>query len=138
MTTVLPPAVKEALRLDELYGDAEASRRTGVPRYALNMWRRRLRLGPRPGTRTPRPEWKPEVVDSYLRFGVHELARLRRRAFEGCRCHRSFVEDDGLCVLCGHPADWQRYRRAMHDSLTCLTARSAEASHDRDPDAVYV
>ena len=138
MTSVLSPAVKEALRLQELYGDAEAARRTGVPRYALTQWRCRLGLPGPPLASSPARVPRCEVVDAYLRFGVRELARLRRRALEGCRCHRSFVEDDGLCILCGHPADWQRYRLAMHDALTCLTARSAEARHDRDPEAVYV
>jgi hypothetical protein len=133
MSVEVSATVKEALRLEELYGASEAARRTGVPRYALGMWRRRLKLEP---LVTFNPALAPRcVVDSYLRFRVRELERLRRRAFEGCRCPRPFMEDDGLCILCGHPADWQRYRLAMHDALT-LTAGSAEAGHDRDMAAV--
>ncbi len=129
------PAVNRALELDSQYGEAEASRQTGVPRYALRLWRRRLGLAGPPSA-AKGSSARPLVVDAYLRFRARELVTLQRRAFEGCRCREAFVEDDGLCILCGHPADWERYRLAMRDALT-LTAGSAEAGHDRDAEAVY-
>ena len=45
--------------------------------------------------------------------------------------------EDGLCLKCGHPCDWGLWRQAMYNALTCLTAGSAEADHDRDPEEVY-
>ena len=129
------PAVKEALRLDELYGDAEAARRTGVPRYALRMWRRRLGLaGPAP---VPKPP--PLAVDGYLRFRRAELTELRQRALDGCRGHAPFLDPaDGLCLKCGRVCSWELWLRAMYSDLVLVTAGSAEADHDRDPEAVYV
>jgi hypothetical protein len=133
------PVVKEALRLEELYGAAEAARRTGLPRYALRQWRKRLGLVPLPVASKPAvaPRCK---VDSYLRFRVRELAGLRQRALDGCRCHSPFLDpDDGLCLKCGHPCDWGLWLRAMYSALGCsITAYSAEAGHERDPEAVYV
>jgi hypothetical protein len=138
----LSPVVKEALRLDALYGDAEAARRTGVPRYALRMWRRRLGLpGPEVGPRSPAGRSAPPalVVDAYLRFRRAELTELRQRALDGCRGHSPFLDPaDGLCIKCGRVCSWGLWLRAMYSDLVLVTAGSAETDHDRDPEAVYV
>jgi hypothetical protein len=74
-------------------------------------------------------DWSPDVSrrDPYLRLDAAELARLRNRIEQGCRCNGSHIADPGdrHCLKCGHRRGW-----SLPVGLA-VPARSAETRRPR-------
>lgn len=74
-------------------------------------------------------DWTADVsrADAYLRHEPEEVARVRRRVEEGCRCNGHHIADpsDGHCLKCGHDR--------AHGSVLAgfIAARSVETRRPR-------
>jgi hypothetical protein len=132
--TELSRARERALILSELYGAAEAARRTGVSTWSIYHWADRRRRGL---PLASGGNWNPPV-DAMLRLSAQQLSALRKRAFQGCRCEHPAPDAlDGCCWKCGHPWSWPVWRATVRETLCYLAAGSAETEHEHDPEAVF-